>query len=182
MSQDTILLPFPSSMRAAATTVAEPAGAFAGRFLVDGSLPCENGGSAFAFAVSKPACSAFTRIATRMIAEAEGGAAVLARLKVDQSGTHAPHCRTAHPHSPEARNRFLSLPRRHRNGAVQEVNYVDISLARLDAHQQQRATNLPWANAARAASISASADIAGGKAAQQLPGRPAARASRITPD
>ena len=50
-----VLLPSPSSMRAAATTPAEPTGACVVRFPVDGGPPRENGGSASALAVSGPA-------------------------------------------------------------------------------------------------------------------------------
>ena len=49
-----VLPPSPSSMRAAATTPAEPAGAVV-RFPADGSLPRETGGSASALSVSRPA-------------------------------------------------------------------------------------------------------------------------------
>ncbi len=54
-----MLPPFPSSMRAAATTPAEPAGAHVARFPADGSLPRSNAGSASAVTVFE-ACSAFT--------------------------------------------------------------------------------------------------------------------------
>ena len=50
-----MLLPSPSSMRAAAITPAEPAGARVVRFPADGSLPRETGGSASALSVSRPA-------------------------------------------------------------------------------------------------------------------------------
>ena len=50
-----VLLPSPSSMRAAATTPAEPTGAFVVRFPPAGSLPRETGGSASALLVSRPA-------------------------------------------------------------------------------------------------------------------------------
>ena len=47
--------PFPSSMRAAATTPAEPAGACVARYPAAGSLPCISGGSASTLPVSRPA-------------------------------------------------------------------------------------------------------------------------------
>ena len=50
-----VLRPFPSSMRAAATTPAEPVGACVARFPTDGSLPRFHGGSASALRVSGPA-------------------------------------------------------------------------------------------------------------------------------
>ena len=50
-----MLLPSPSSMRAPATTPAEPTGAFVVRFPPAGSLPRETGGSASALLVSRPA-------------------------------------------------------------------------------------------------------------------------------
>ena len=50
-----VLRPFPSSMRAAATTPAEPVGACVARFPTDGSLPRFDGGSASALSVSGPA-------------------------------------------------------------------------------------------------------------------------------
>ena len=50
-----MLPPSPSSMRAAATTPAEPAGAPVVHFPADGSLPRETGGSASALTVSRPA-------------------------------------------------------------------------------------------------------------------------------
>ena len=50
-----MLRPFPSSMRAAANTPAEPAGASVARFPARGSLPRIVGGSASAFDVSRPA-------------------------------------------------------------------------------------------------------------------------------
>ena len=50
-----VLRPFPSSMRAAANTPAEPAGASVARFPARGSLPRIVGGSASAFDVSRPA-------------------------------------------------------------------------------------------------------------------------------
>ena len=50
-----VLLPFPSSMRAAATTPAEPSGARVARFPAGGSLPRKTGGSASASYVSRPA-------------------------------------------------------------------------------------------------------------------------------
>ena len=50
-----VLRPFPSCMRAAANTPAEPAGALVARFPADGSLPRINGGSASALPVSRPA-------------------------------------------------------------------------------------------------------------------------------
>ena len=49
------MLPFPSSMRAAATTPAEPSGARVARFPAGGSLPRKTGGSASASYVSRPA-------------------------------------------------------------------------------------------------------------------------------
>ena len=57
-----VLRPFPSSMRAAANTPAEPVGACVARFPTGSSLPRYQGGSASA---SYPfeACSAFTRVA-----------------------------------------------------------------------------------------------------------------------
>ena len=62
-----VLLPSPSSMRAAATTPAEPASARVARFPASGSLPRDTVGSASAFARFE-ACSAFTRVAARMVA------------------------------------------------------------------------------------------------------------------
>ena len=50
-----MLLPSPSSMRAAATTPAEPADARVARFPAGGSLPRQKGGSASALLVSGPA-------------------------------------------------------------------------------------------------------------------------------
>ena len=50
-----VLLPSPSSMRAAANTPAEPAGARVARFPADGSLPLNRAGSASALHVSRPA-------------------------------------------------------------------------------------------------------------------------------
>ena len=50
-----VLLPSPSSMRAAATTPAEPAGARVARFPAGGSLPRDTVGSASALPVSRPA-------------------------------------------------------------------------------------------------------------------------------
>ena len=50
-----VLLPSPSSMRAAATTPAGLAGAFVARFPTSGSLPRLTGGSAPALLVSRPA-------------------------------------------------------------------------------------------------------------------------------
>ena len=50
-----MLRPFPSSMRAAANTPAEPVGACVARFPTGGSLPCLNGRSASALSVSGPA-------------------------------------------------------------------------------------------------------------------------------
>ena len=50
-----VLLPPPSSMRAAVTTPAEPAGARVARFPAGGSLPRYSGGSASASPVSRPA-------------------------------------------------------------------------------------------------------------------------------
>ncbi len=50
-----MLLPSPSSMRAAATTPAEPAGARVARFPANVSLPRDAGGSASASPVSRPA-------------------------------------------------------------------------------------------------------------------------------
>ena len=50
-----VLLPSPSSMRAAATTPAEPADARVARFPTGGSLPRQKGGSASALLVSGPA-------------------------------------------------------------------------------------------------------------------------------
>ncbi len=50
-----VLLPSPSSMRAAATTPAEPAGARVARFPANVSLPRDAGGSASASPVSRPA-------------------------------------------------------------------------------------------------------------------------------
>ena len=63
-----MLRPFPSSMRAAANTPAEPVGACVARFPTGSSLPRYQGGSASA---SYPfeACSAFTRVAARMVAK-----------------------------------------------------------------------------------------------------------------
>ena len=63
-----VLPPPPSSMRAAATTPAEPVGVRVVRFPTDGSLPRRIGGSASASAAFG-ACSAFTRVAARMVAE-----------------------------------------------------------------------------------------------------------------
>ena len=50
-----VLPPLPSSMRAAAPTPAEPAGARVARFPAGGSLPRDVGGSASALQVSRPA-------------------------------------------------------------------------------------------------------------------------------
>ena len=50
-----VLLPSPSSMRAAVTTPAEPADAPVARFPAGGSLPSNSGGSASALPVSRPA-------------------------------------------------------------------------------------------------------------------------------
>ena len=50
-----VLRPFPSSMRAAATTPAEPVGACVARFPTGASLPRFCGGSASALHVSRPA-------------------------------------------------------------------------------------------------------------------------------
>ena len=50
-----VLRPFPPSMRAAANTPAEPAGALVARFPADGSLPRFTAGSASALPVSRPA-------------------------------------------------------------------------------------------------------------------------------
>ena len=50
-----VLLPSPSSMRAAASTPAGPAGALVARFPTSGSLPRLTGGSAPASLVSRPA-------------------------------------------------------------------------------------------------------------------------------
>ena len=50
-----VLLPPPSSMRAAATTPAEPAGAYVAHFPARGSLPRKTGGSDSALRVSRPA-------------------------------------------------------------------------------------------------------------------------------
>ena len=50
-----VLLPPPSSMRAAATTPAEPAGAYVAHFPARGSLPRKTGGAASALRVSRPA-------------------------------------------------------------------------------------------------------------------------------
>ena len=50
-----VLRPFPASMRAAATTPAEPVGAPVARFPTAGSLPRFSGGSASALPVSRPA-------------------------------------------------------------------------------------------------------------------------------
>ena len=50
-----VLLPSPSSMRAAANTPAGPAGALVAHFPASGSLPQRTGGSAPAFQVSRPA-------------------------------------------------------------------------------------------------------------------------------
>ena len=50
-----VLLPSPSSMRAAATTPAEPADVRVARFPAGGSLPRQKGGSASALLVSGPA-------------------------------------------------------------------------------------------------------------------------------
>ena len=63
-----MLRPFPSSMRAAANTPAEPVGACVARFPTGSSLPRYQGGLASA---SYPfeACSAFTRVAARMVAK-----------------------------------------------------------------------------------------------------------------
>ena len=58
----------PPSMHAAATTAAGPAGVFVARFPAAGSLPRLTGGAAPALLVSR-ACSAFTRVAARMVAE-----------------------------------------------------------------------------------------------------------------
>ena len=60
-----MLRPFPSSMRAAANTPAEPVGACVAHFPTGSSLPRYQGGSASA---SYPfeACSAFTRVAARI--------------------------------------------------------------------------------------------------------------------
>ena len=63
-----MLRPFPSSMRAAANTPAEPVGACVARFPTGVSLPRFCGGSASA---SYPfeACSAFTHVTARMVAK-----------------------------------------------------------------------------------------------------------------
>ena len=63
-----VLRPFPSSTRAAAITPAEPAGARVARFPTAGSLPRLPGGSASASSCFE-ACSAFTRVAARVVAE-----------------------------------------------------------------------------------------------------------------
>ena len=55
-----MLRPFPSSMRAAATTPAEPLGACVARFPTGGSLPRFRGGSASALRVSGPARRSLT--------------------------------------------------------------------------------------------------------------------------
>jgi len=55
-------------MRAAATTPARPAGARVARFPAGVSLPRCIGGSALASYIFE-ACSAFTRVAARMVAE-----------------------------------------------------------------------------------------------------------------
>ena len=63
-----VLLPFPASMRAAATTPAEPASARVARFPAGGSLPRYSGGSASASPVSRPARRSL-RVAAHMVAE-----------------------------------------------------------------------------------------------------------------
>ena len=63
-----VLRPFPSSMRAAATTPAEPVGACVARFPTDGSLPRFHGGSASALRVSGPARRSLV-VAARMVAK-----------------------------------------------------------------------------------------------------------------
>ena len=55
-----MLRPFPSSMRAAAITPAEPVGACVTHFPTDGSLPRFRGGSASALSVSGPARRSLT--------------------------------------------------------------------------------------------------------------------------
>ena len=55
-----VLPPSPSSMRAAATTPAEPVGARVALFPTDGSLPRYSGGSASALPVSRPAQRSLT--------------------------------------------------------------------------------------------------------------------------
>ena len=63
-----MLLPSPSSMRATATTPAEPADTRVARFPAGGSLPRQKGGSASALLVSEPAQRSH-RVAARMVAE-----------------------------------------------------------------------------------------------------------------
>ena len=62
-----MLLPSPSSMRAAANTPAGPAGALVAHFPASASLPQRTGGSAPGIPGFE-ACSAFTRVAARMVA------------------------------------------------------------------------------------------------------------------
>ena len=75
-----VLRPFPSSTRAAATTPAEPVGARVARFPTAGSLPRISGGSASA-SLSFEACSAFTRVAARVVAEPPEAALVVGVLQ-----------------------------------------------------------------------------------------------------
>ena len=63
-----VLRPFPSSMRAAANTPAEPVGARVARLPTGGSLPRYQGGSASALNLSRPARRSL-RAAARMVAE-----------------------------------------------------------------------------------------------------------------
>ncbi len=75
-----MLRPSPSSTRAAATTPAEPVGARVARFPTAGSLPRISGGSASA-SLSFEACSAFTRVAARVVAEPPEAALVIGVLQ-----------------------------------------------------------------------------------------------------
>ena len=63
-----MLRPFPSSMRAATNTPAEPVGARVARFPTAGSLPRVSGGSASALPVSRPARRSL-HVAALMVAE-----------------------------------------------------------------------------------------------------------------
>ena len=75
-----VLRPSPSSTRAAATTPAEPVGARVARFPTAGSLPRISGGSASA-SLRFEACSAFTRVAARVVAEPPEAALVVGVLQ-----------------------------------------------------------------------------------------------------
>ncbi len=119
------LPPFPSSMRTAATTPAEPAGASVARFPASGSLPRIRAGSASASPFSRPAQRSL-RVAARMAAAPprrafylecfeqcrylhhplqllpveSGGGAVPARALFPHSRSPNPACRFPAPGSP----------------------------------------------------------------------------------